>query len=204
MTTDLSALRRRWIHRTPPEEARELARAHALHDQVASLLWHRGFREAEQVRAFLDPRLHSLSDPFLLTDLRPAAERLQRALAERERIVVFGDYDVDGITSTALLARVLRKLGGEVATFLPLRMEEGYGLSQDGVERCVEQHRPQLLVAVDCGTTAVAQIAWLPASGAIRAAQADLEGVLQRGRNALRLLFQLNTPLRHAEAPGIA
>ena len=165
MSTDLSALRRRWIHHAPTPEALELARVHALHDQVASLLWHRGQRDAEQVRSFLEPRLQSLGDPFLLTDLRRAAERIQRAIAAKERIVIFGDYDVDGITSTALLARVLRRLGAEVASFLPLRMEEGYGLSQEGVERCVEQHRPQLLIAVDCGTTAVDQVAWLNSRG---------------------------------------
>jgi single-stranded-DNA-specific exonuclease len=166
MSADLSALHRRWIQRAPCDEARKLARVHALHDQVASLLWHRGHRDAEQVRAFLEPRLQSLGDPFLLTDLRRAAERIQRAISAKERIVIFGDYDVDGITSTALLARVLRRLGaGEVASFLPLRMEEGYGLSQDGVERCVEQHAPQLLIAVDCGTTAVDQVAWLTGRG---------------------------------------
>ena len=165
MSDSLSALRKRWIQRAPEVAALELARAHVLHDQVASLLWQRGHRDAEQVRAFLDPRLQSLSDPFLLTDLRRAAERLQKAIAGRERIVIFGDYDVDGITSTALLARMLRKLGAEAATFLPLRMEEGYGLSQDGVERCVEEHQPQLLVAVDCGTTAAKQVAWLNGCG---------------------------------------
>ncbi len=166
MSADLSALRRRWIHRAPCAEALELARVHTLHDQVASLLWHRGHRDAEQVRAFLDPRLQSLSDPFLITDLRRAAERIMAAVAAQQRIVIFGDYDVDGITSTALLARVLRRLGARnVATFLPLRMEEGYGLSQDGVERCVEQHAPELLIAVDCGTTAVDQIAWLTGRG---------------------------------------
>ena len=115
---------------------------------------------------FLEPKLQSLGDPFVMTDLRRAAERIQAAVMNRQRIVIFGDYDVDGITSTALMARVLRKLGApEVATFLPLRMEEGYGLSQDGVERCVEQHAPQLLIAVDCGTTAVDQIAWLAGRG---------------------------------------
>jgi single-stranded-DNA-specific exonuclease len=166
MSADLSALRRRWIHRTPCAGALELARVHTLHDQVASLLWHRGHRDGDQVRAFLDPRLQSLGDPFLLTDLRRAAERIQAAIAAQQRIVIFGDYDVDGITSTALLARVLRHLGAKhVATFLPLRMEEGYGLSQDGVERCVEQHAPQLLIAVDCGTTALDQIAWLTGRG---------------------------------------
>jgi single-stranded-DNA-specific exonuclease len=80
-------------------------------------------------------------------------------------MVIFGDYDVDGITSSALLWRVLRKLGADVETFLPLRMEEGYGLSQEGVERCVEQHKPAVLIAVDCGTTAVKQVAWLRERG---------------------------------------
>ncbi len=159
----LSALGRRWIHPTPSAEALDLARSLDLHPQVAFLLWQRGHRTPEQVRAFLEPRLQSLGDPFLLTDLRRAAERLQEGIARGERMVIFGDYDVDGITSSALLWRVLRRLGAQVETFLPLRMEEGYGLSQDGVERCVEQHRPALLIAVDCGTTAIDQVAWLRA-----------------------------------------
>lgn len=143
----------------------ELARVLDLHPQVASLLWQRGCHDAEQVRAFLEPRLQTLGDPFQLTDLRTAAERILKAIAQRERMVIFGDYDVDGITSSALMWRILRQLGAEVETFLPLRMEEGYGLSQEGVERCVEQHRPAVLIAVDCGTTAVKQVAWLRERG---------------------------------------
>jgi single-stranded-DNA-specific exonuclease len=161
----LSALGRRWLHPAPVDEVQELARALRLHPQVASMLWQRGHRNAEQIQAFLEPRLQSLADPFLLTDLRRAAERLLRGIAAREKMVIFGDYDVDGITSSALLWRVLRKLGADVETFLPLRMEEGYGLSQEGVERCIEQHRPALLIAVDCGTTAVRQVAWLREQG---------------------------------------
>jgi single-stranded-DNA-specific exonuclease len=164
-TGTLSALGKRWVHHASCEQALDLARTHKLHGQVASLLWQRGHRNGDQVRAFLDPRLQSLSDPFLLTDLRRAAERIAQAIAAQERMVIFGDYDVDGITSTALLGRVLARLGGNVATFLPLRMEEGYGLSQEGVERCVEEHRPALLIAVDCGTTAVQQVAWLRERG---------------------------------------
>ena len=160
-TSDLSALGKRWIEASPSPGALELARTIDLHPQVASLLWQRGFQTPEQIRAFLDPRLQSLGDPFQLTDLRTAAERILRAITTREKIVIFGDYDVDGITSSALLWRVLRKLDADVETFLPLRMEEGYGLSQDGVERCVEEHKPALLIAVDCGTTAVNQVAWL-------------------------------------------
>jgi len=163
--SNLSALGKRWVQASPTAEARELARELDLHPQVASLLWQRGYRDRDQVRSFLDPRLQSLGDPFLLTDLRRAAERILQAIGAREKMVVFGDYDVDGITSSALIWRVLRKLGAEVETFLPLRMEEGYGLSQDGVERCVEQHRPAVLIAVDCGTTALKQVAWLRERG---------------------------------------
>lgn len=159
--TTLSALGKRWIEASPAAEALELARTLDLHPQVASLLWQRGYRNVEEIRAFLDPRLQSLGDPFALTDLRAAAERVSKAVESKEKIAIFGDYDVDGITSCALLWRVLRKLGANVVTFLPLRMEEGYGLSQDGVERCVEEHKPSLLIAVDCGTTAVQQVAWL-------------------------------------------
>jgi single-stranded-DNA-specific exonuclease len=163
--SDLSALGKRWLHLAPGPEALAMARDLGLHPQVASLLWQRGFRDAEQVRGFLDPKLQSLGDPFRLTDLKPAVERMLQAIAAREKMVVFGDYDVDGITSSALMWRVLRRLGADVETFLPLRMEEGYGLSQEGVERCVEQHKPSVLIAVDCGTTAVKQVAWLRERG---------------------------------------
>jgi single-stranded-DNA-specific exonuclease len=162
---NLSALGKRWVQAAPAAEAPALARELDLHPQIAALLWQRGFRSAEQVRAFLEPRLQSLGDPFALTDLRPAAERILRAIAAREKMVIFGDYDVDGITSSALMWRILRRLGADAETFLPLRMEEGYGLSQEGVERCVEQHKPAVLIAVDCGTTAVKQVAWLRARG---------------------------------------
>ncbi|MCE0523123.1 MAG: single-stranded-DNA-specific exonuclease RecJ [Methylacidiphilales bacterium] len=163
--TRLSALGKRWVQAASPAEALELARELDLHPQIAALLWQRGYRDAEQVRAFLDPRLQSLGDPFVLTDLRRAAERILLAAASREKMVIFGDYDVDGITSCALLWRILRRLGADVETFLPLRIEEGYGLSQDGVERCVEEHRPAVLIAVDCGTTAAKQVAWLRERG---------------------------------------
>jgi single-stranded-DNA-specific exonuclease len=163
--SNLSALGKRWVQAATPVEALDLARMLDLHPQIASLLWQRGFRDAEQVRAFLDPRLQSLSDPFALTDLRRAAERILQAIAAKEKIVIFGDYDVDGITSSALMWRILRRLGADAETFLPLRMEEGYGLSQDGIERCVEMHKPKVLIAVDCGTTAVKQVAWLRERG---------------------------------------
>ena len=132
---------------------------------IARLLSRKGFRCAEEVDAFLRPRLGSLSDPFLLPQMRAAVSRILEALNRRERIVLFGDYDVDGVTSMTLLAEMLRAYGGAPELFLPLRMEEGYGLSQESIERCLGQYRPQLLIAVDCGTSSVKEIADLRERG---------------------------------------
>jgi len=132
---------------------------------IANLLKRKKFVCAEEVNAFLWPRLRSLGDPFLLQNLSVAVDRIFRAIDARERIVLFGDYDVDGVTSLALLAEMLRAYGAAPDLFLPLRMEEGYGLSRESVERCCELHRPQLLIAIDCGTSSVAEIAQLKELG---------------------------------------
>jgi len=132
---------------------------------VARLLSRKGFHSAEEVENFLRPRLSSLSDPFLLPQMDAAVSRILAALDRQERIVLFGDYDVDGVTSLALLNEMLRAYGGTLELFLPLRREEGYGLSRESVERCVKQHRPQLLIAVDCGTSSVREVADLKKRG---------------------------------------
>src|SRR5213596_3120417 len=112
----------------------------------------KGFGTADEVQAFLRPRLKSLSDPFLLPNMEAAVARICAALDRRERIVLFGDYDVDGVTSLALLAETLRAYGATPDLFLPLRMEEGYGLSRESVERSIQQFHQQLLIALDYGT----------------------------------------------------
>jgi len=132
---------------------------------IARLLSRKGFRCAEEVENFLRPRLGSLSDPFSLPQMRAAVSRILAALDQHERIVLFGDYDVDGVTSLALLEETLGAYGGTPALFLPLRMEEGYGLSRESVDRCVEQHQPQLLIAVDCGTSSVNEVTDLKKRG---------------------------------------
>jgi single-stranded-DNA-specific exonuclease len=134
---------------------------------IARLLFRKGFRSTDEVQNFLRPRLNSLSDPFLLPQMRVAVSRILAALDRHERIVLFGDYDVDGVTSLALLDEMLRAYPAVVGPelFLPLRMEEGYGLTRESIERCLEQHRPQLLIAVDCGTASTGEIAQLKKRG---------------------------------------
>jgi single-stranded-DNA-specific exonuclease len=125
---------------------------------VARLLHARGYRDAEAADRFLNPRLSAIGDPFDLPGMEAAVARIWRAIDALERIAVFGDYDVDGITSAALLTQVLRALGADAVPFLPHRLEEGYGLSPEALERCLESCRPRLLVTVDCGTGSVAAV----------------------------------------------
>jgi single-stranded-DNA-specific exonuclease len=133
---------------------------------LARVLVRNGFGEPALADSFLQPRLKNLSDPFLLPNMEAAARRVLLALERNEKIALYGDYDVDGVTSLALLHRILTSMGGRVAAFLPHRIEEGYGLSPSGVERCMEEHAPQLLIAVDCGTNSAAEVAQFYAAGA--------------------------------------
>jgi single-stranded-DNA-specific exonuclease len=132
---------------------------------IAGLLSQRGFADPGAAHAFLNPKLGGLSDPFLLPQMDAAVDRLLAALARRERIVLYGDYDVDGVTSLAILTDLLTAYGVPPACFLPLRVEEGYGLSAEGVARCVETLQPNLLLAVDCGTTSAREIGALQNAG---------------------------------------
>src|SRR5579862_4578243 len=116
---------------------------------LARLLSLRGLNDPADARLFLNPRLKDLADPFLLPGMRTAIDRILQGIDRGERIVLYGDYDVDGVTSLALFTRILRRLGADPQPFLPLRMDEGYGLSPEGVSRCMTQHRPQLLLALD-------------------------------------------------------
>jgi len=132
---------------------------------LAQCLLNRGLSEPSAIKNFLQPRLKQLADPFLLPNMNAAVERLFQARERRERLVIFGDYDVDGVASTALLIEVLNRLGLAADFYLPHRLDEGYGLSQDAVENCVKKFPAKLLLAVDCGSTAVQTIAWLRARG---------------------------------------
>lgn len=156
----------RWTLAPPqPLLAGQLASALKVSPLLAQCLVNRGLSVPAAIGAFLQPRLKQLADPFLLPGMGTAVERLFRAREANESLVIFGDYDVDGVTSTALLTETLRALGWTVNYYLPHRMEEGYGLSRDGVENCLRKHPVTLLLAVDCGSTAVEAIDWLRSKG---------------------------------------
>jgi single-stranded-DNA-specific exonuclease len=122
---------------------------------VARLLCQRGLDTPEAAARFLKPEIGHLHDPFLLTDLPVAVERLLAAVARKERIAIHGDYDVDGVTSTVILRRTLELLGGDVTHFLPERLRDGYGLQPANVER-LHAAGARVIVSVDCGIRSAA------------------------------------------------
>ncbi len=132
---------------------------------LAKLLLRLGIKNVVDAKRFLQPRLADLEDPFELTHLREAVDRLVYAIQHQERIVVLGDYDVDGITSTTLLVSILRRLGIAPAYIVPRRMEEGYGLSHEVIARALEEAKPDLFIALDCGTNAVEEVESLRCQG---------------------------------------
>jgi single-stranded-DNA-specific exonuclease len=132
------------------DQASALAAALGVHPVVARLLCLRGLADAEQASRFLRPTLDHLHDPFRLADMDRAVARLERAVAQRERIAIHGDYDVDGITSTVILRRALEMLGGEVVHFIPERLRDGYGLQPAAIER-LHADGVAVVVSVDCG-----------------------------------------------------
>ncbi|MGQ9661454.1 MAG: single-stranded-DNA-specific exonuclease RecJ [Kiritimatiellia bacterium] len=138
--------------RSDPARAADIARALGFPLPVALALTARGILSPGAAENFLNPRLSSLRDPFCLPGMPEAVTRICSALERGERIVVFGDYDADGVTAVALVFSVLRQLGGNVNFFLPDRFEHGYGLTRKALEKCLNELKPDLILTVDCGT----------------------------------------------------
>ena len=124
---------------------------------VSEVLASRGIETAEQAAAFLEHEQRLMYSPFLMADMDKAVARLQQALAAGERMAVFGDYDVDGITATCILVDYLQSRGADVLHYIPRRIEDGYGLSRDAIENLYRQGA-RLLITVDCGITGVEEV----------------------------------------------
>ena len=154
----------RWLFPLAPPTTDVARLREELHlpEAICRLLASRGFSGTDDAKLYLRPRLQHLSEPALLFDLDRAVARLVTALRAGETILVHGDYDVDGICSTTLLVRTLNALGGKAIPFIPRRIEDGYDLSQAGVE-AARAAGATLVVTCDCGTSAHAAIASLQA-----------------------------------------
>lgn len=132
---------------------------------LAQCLVNRGLSDPAEAALFLEPRLKNLHDPFEIPGMTQAVDRLFAARDRAEPVMVFGDYDVDGVTSSALLMEVLEHFGWIVHGFLPHRLNDGYGLTQSAVEKCLAGKPVKVVLAVDCGTSSAGPVAWLRGQG---------------------------------------
>jgi single-stranded-DNA-specific exonuclease len=143
-----------WRAGKDPGSALQLAESLGVSPLLAAVLCQRGIGGADEAQRFLDSRLSTMPDPFLLRDMEKAVDRLALAVRSGEPIAVHGDYDVDGITGTALLVEMLRRFGGVVDYFIPLRLKDGYGLSGEALQRAAAAGA-KVAVSVDCGVSAL-------------------------------------------------
>lgn len=156
----------RWTHTPPPAEAVEaLCKGAGVSRVLAELLLRAGQRDPATAASFLQPVLASINDPFLLRNLEAGASRLRAAIANKQQVVVLGDYDVDGVSSTALLVMILRRFGLRPRFVVPRRSEDGYGLSRSAIDRALEAGKPDLFIALDCGTNSHDEAAYLISQG---------------------------------------
>jgi len=159
--------RKRWHLKSTATDAdvSELAASlNNLHPSLARTLMERGIATFDAARAYFRASISDLHDPFLMQDMEKAVTRIAEALEADEQFVVYGDYDVDGTTATALLTRYLRDVGGKVSFFVPNRFEHGYGLSKQGLDHAASEGA-RLVIALDCGVTAIEEAVYAREKG---------------------------------------
>jgi single-stranded-DNA-specific exonuclease len=144
------------LPKSPPAEVSESLRSYNRIEQ--QILFNRGYLTEVNVSEFLDPGAFIEADPYLIKEMKEAVSRINRALEEDQEIIIYGDYDADGVTGTALLAEALREVGAFVNVYFPDRFAEGYGLNHRAVER-IAASNAKLLITVDCGVRAIDEVA---------------------------------------------
>ena len=149
----------RWTIKPKPsnQKVTKLSKKLAIDNRIASLLVQRGIETFDDAKTFFRPSLNDLHDPFLMQDMQKAVDRIETAIEKEENILVFGDYDVDGTTSVALVSSYLKTYYPNVATYIPDRYEEGYGVSYQGID-FAEDNDFSLIISLDCGIKAIEKV----------------------------------------------
>lgn len=157
---------KKWLFPSEIEEDEfdKLLNIKGLNPFVAQLLWQRGIRKEDELRSFFNPGIAQTHDPFLMKDMDKAVERLEKAMASGEKIMIFGDYDVDGTTATALVYRFLYPIYPNLMCYIPDRYQEGYGISFAGIDKA-EENGISLIIALDCGIKATDKVRYAAEKG---------------------------------------
>ena len=147
------------------EKISEMAKLFNLDANLVSLLFSRGINSPEKLKKFLNPSLTDLNDPFLFEDMQQTVDLIEKHIANNSKILIFGDYDVDGISASAILLKYFNSVGADVFNFMPNRYEDGYGLSIETLNKIFEKSKPNLIITVDCGITATAEVEYIKSLG---------------------------------------
>ena len=155
----------KWIiKQSNPEASKIISEQLKLHPLTANVLLNRGVATVEDAKNFLNPDVKTLRDPFLLRDMKKAADRIKASLEANEKIVVYGDYDVDGITAVSIIYLYLKSKNSNVSYYIPSRSDEGYGLNKDAV-LAFRNDNVSLIITADCGITAIDDISYATSLG---------------------------------------
>lgn len=158
-------MNKKWkIYETDENKIKEIEDKYQLNKLLATILVNRNITKKEEIQLFLQPTRNDFHDPFLITDMKKAVMRIIKAIENQEKVTIYGDYDVDGITSITVLKSFLQDRGLEVESYIPNRLDEGYGLNKKAIEKIVKEGN-QLMITVDCGISAVEEIAYANSLG---------------------------------------
>src|SRR5688572_11995387 len=159
-------MEKRWLYKEipPKEKIEKLSQDININAYLSTVLIQRGIEDFESAKSYFRPSLDQLHDPFLMKDMRAAVERLKRAIDSNEKILIYGDYDVDGTTSVALVYNYLQNFYPLCDVYVPDRTKEGYGISKAGIE-WAEQNNCSLIIALDCGIKAADMVLFADLKG---------------------------------------
>ena len=158
-------MNKKWqIYETDIEKVKQIKEKYKLNELLATILVNRNITSEEKIRLFLNPTREDFYDPFLITDMEIAVERIIKAIKNQEKVTIYGDYDVDGITSITVLKSFLKDIGLETTTYIPNRLNEGYGLNKNAIDK-IKQNGCQLMITVDCGISGIEEIEYANSLG---------------------------------------
>ncbi len=158
-------MNKKWqIYETDKEKVKKVADQYKINELLATILVNSNIIQEDDVRLFLNPTRDDFYDPFLITDMEVAVERIIQAIENKEKVTIYGDYDVDGITSITVLKSFLKDVGLETVAYIPNRLQEGYGLNKNAIDKIAESGC-KLMITVDCGISGIEEIEYANSLG---------------------------------------